>query len=113
LELQEIPVPRPGPRDVLVRIRAAGICHSDAHYRAGRSSVGLLPQTLGHEVSGVVEEAGAEVAGFRPGDRVCLHYLVTCGLCEYCSRGNEQFCAGGKMIGKHMDGGYAPNTSRA
>jgi propanol-preferring alcohol dehydrogenase len=107
LELQEIPVPRPGPRDLLVRIRAAGICHSDAHYRAGRSSVGPLPQTLGHEVSGVVEETGADVAGFRPSDRVCLHYLVTCGLCEYCSRGNEQFCVGGKMIGKHIDGGYA------
>ncbi len=107
LEMQEIPAPRPGARDVLVRIKAAGVCHSDVHYRAGRSSVGPLPQTLGHEVAGVVEETGAEVAGFKPGDRVCLHYLVTCGLCEYCSRGNEQFCIHGKMIGKHIDGGYA------
>jgi 2-desacetyl-2-hydroxyethyl bacteriochlorophyllide A dehydrogenase len=107
LEAQEISVPEPGPRDVLVRVKAAGICHSDAHYRAGRSSVGPLPQTLGHEVAGIVEETGAEVNGFAPGDRVCLHYLVTCGLCEYCSRGNEQFCVHGKMIGKHIDGGYA------
>jgi propanol-preferring alcohol dehydrogenase len=107
LKLQQIPTPQPGPRDVLVRIRAAGVCHSDAHYRAGRSSVGPLPQTLGHEVSGVVEEVGAHVTGFSVGDRVCLHYLITCGLCEYCSRGNEQFCIHGKMIGKHVDGGYA------
>lgn len=107
LEMQEIPAPRPGARDVLVCVKAAGICHSDVHYRAGRSSVGPLPQTLGHEVAGMVEEVGVEVAGFKPGDRVCLHYLVTCGLCEYCSRGNEQFCIRGKMIGKHIDGGYA------
>jgi propanol-preferring alcohol dehydrogenase len=107
LELHEIPAPRPGPRDVLVRIRAAGICHSDAHYRAGRSSVGPLPQTLGHEVAGVVENLGAEIGAFRPGDRVSLHYLLTCGGCEYCDRGNEQFCVQGKMIGKHVDGGYA------
>jgi len=63
--------------------------------------------TLGHEVAGVVEKAGAQVANVKAGDRVCLHYLVTCGDCAYCSRGNEQFCVKGKMIGKHRDGGYA------
>jgi 2-desacetyl-2-hydroxyethyl bacteriochlorophyllide A dehydrogenase len=107
LEMQEIPVPSVGERDVLVRIKAAGICHSDAHYRAGTSPVGTLPQTLGHEVAGVVEEAGSQVTDLKVGDRVCLHYLLTCGDCTYCSLGSEQFCPSGRMIGKHCDGGYA------
>jgi D-arabinose 1-dehydrogenase-like Zn-dependent alcohol dehydrogenase len=105
--MQEIPVPKTGPRDVLVKVKAAGICHSDAHYRAGTSRVDPLPLTLGHEVSGVIEEIGSDVSGFKPGDRVCLHYMVTCGHCVYCDRGNEQFCTSGKMIGKYTDGGYA------
>jgi D-arabinose 1-dehydrogenase-like Zn-dependent alcohol dehydrogenase len=107
LALQEIPAPSVGSGDVLVRIKAAGICHSDAHYRAGVSSTGPLPQTLGHEIAGVVEAVGAQVARVKPGDRVCLHYLVTCGQCHHCNRGQEQFCVHGQMLGKHRDGGYA------
>ena len=107
LEMQEIPRPPVGDRDVLVRIKAAGICHSDVHYRAGASAVGPLPQTLGHEVAGVVEEVGAQVTNVAVGDRVCLHYLLTCGDCYYCSLGSEQFCVQGSMIGKYCDGGYA------
>jgi len=107
LQLHDLPVPVPGPRDVLVRVKAAGICHSDAHYRAGTSSVASLPLTLGHEVAGVVEGTGSEVETVRPGDRVCLHYLATCGACEWCRAGNEQFCRDGQMIGKHRAGGYA------
>jgi propanol-preferring alcohol dehydrogenase len=107
LELQEGPLPSPGPHDVLVRVRAAGICHSDAHYRAGKSRVHPLPLTLGHEVAGLVEQVGGEVKNFRPGDRVCLHYLATCGECEFCRGNNEQFCPTGQMIGKYRDGGYA------
>jgi 2-desacetyl-2-hydroxyethyl bacteriochlorophyllide A dehydrogenase len=107
LELQEVQVPTVGARDVLVRVKAAGVCHSDAHYRAGKSLVRPLPLTLGHEVAGVIERAGAEVAQFKAGERVCLHYLASCGECAYCQRGNEQFCPSGAMIGKYRDGGYA------
>lgn len=107
LELRNVPIPSPGPQDVLVRVRAAGICHSDAHYRAGKSRVHPLPLTLGHEVAGLVEQVGGEVKDFRPGDRVCLHYLATCGKCTYCEQRNEQFCPTGQMIGKYRDGGYA------
>lgn len=107
LKNEDIHVPEVGPRDVLVRVKAAGICHSDAHYRAGISPVRPLPATLGHEVAGVVDTIGAEVAHFQPGDRVCLHYMVTCGECNYCHAGSEQFCTSGAMIGKHRDGGYA------
>ena len=107
LQEQLIDVPSVCAREILVRIRAAGICHSDAHYRAGVSPVERLPLTLGHEVTGVVEETGKSVNNFKPGDRVCVHYLVTCGTCGFCRSGNEQFCATAEMIGKHRDGGYA------
>jgi propanol-preferring alcohol dehydrogenase len=107
LELQRISIPSVGKEDILVRVRAAGICHSDAHYRAGRSSMGQLPITLGHEVAGEVEWVGAEIKNIKAGDRVCLHYNISCGDCYYCRTGNEQFCATVKMIGHHIDGGYA------
>jgi propanol-preferring alcohol dehydrogenase len=107
LEAHDIAIPQTGARDVLIRVKAAGICHSDAHYRAGVSPVEPLPLTLGHEVAGVVEEIGADVRRFTPGDRVCVHYLVTCGECAFCKAGTEQFCSTAQMIGKHRDGGYA------
>lgn len=107
VELHDVPVPAVGRRDVLVRVAAAGICHSDAHYRAGRSRVDPLPLTLGHEVAGVVERVGDDVTAVRPGDRVCLHYLIACADCHHCSRGHEQFCRTGSMIGHFRDGGWA------
>jgi len=107
LQLREIPVPAVGEEEVLVRITAAGICHSDVHYRAGTSSVGPLPHTLGHEIAGVVEEIGESVTSVAAGDRACLHYLITCGNCDYCRTGKEQFCEDATMLGKDCDGGYA------
>src|SRR5881392_2733499 len=98
--LEELRIPKPsvGAGDVLIRIKAAGICHSDAHYRAGVSPVARLPITLGHEVAGVVEKTG---------ERVWVHYLATCGQCAFCQRGTEQFCTTVQMIGKDRDGGFA------
>ncbi len=84
--------------EVLVRVKAAGICHSDVHYRGSVSRLQKLPLTLGHEIAGVVEETG---------ERVCVHYLATCGACEFCRNGTEQFCTTVRMIGKDRDGGYA------
>jgi propanol-preferring alcohol dehydrogenase len=107
LELYDVETPTPGADDVLVRVKAAGICHSDAHYRSGRLSADPLPVTLGHEVAGIAERVGREVTAIEPGDHVCLHYMATCGQCEYCSRGIEQFCTSGQMLGKDRDGGYA------
>ncbi len=107
LEARDVPVPVPGANDVLVRVKAAGICHSDVHYRAGKSRVHPLPMTLGHEVAGVVEQVGGEVKRLKAGDRVCVHYLATCGDCTYCNQGSEQFCDSGAMIGKYRDGGFA------
>lgn len=107
LENADVPIPEIGPADVLIRVAAAGICHSDAHYRAGISKIDCLPLTLGHEVAGRVEHVGSDVTHVSAGDRVCVHYLVHCGSCEFCRRGFEQFCRSGQMIGKHRDGGYA------
>ena len=111
LRMREVAVPRIGERDILVRVRAAGICHSDAHYRAGRSPVHPLPLTLGHEVAGVVEAAGPQVSGVGVGDRVCLHYNIACGDCRHCSSGNEQFCGTGLMLGHYTDGGWAEHIA--
>ena len=72
LELQDIAKPAPGPGEVLVAVRAAGICHSDVHYRAGVGSTGDLPLTPGHEVAGLVEAVGDGVSPERVGQRVCL-----------------------------------------
>lgn len=107
LMLQELPLPVMGAEDVLITVKAAGICHSDAHYRAGKSTVDPLPMTLGHEVAGVIAQIGDHVSNYKVGDRVCVHYMITCGKCPYCYQGFEQFCKSGKMIGKYRDGGYA------
>src|SRR2546427_991650 len=103
----DVEIPESGPSDVLIRVAAAGICHSDAHYRAGISPIESLPVTLGHEVAGRVETVGRDVHHVSSRDRVYVHYLVSCGCCDFCRRGHEQFCSKGQMIGKHRDGGYA------
>lgn len=107
LQLREIPQPEPGPGEIRIKVQAAGICHSDAHYRDGTGSVAFLPITPGHEVAGAIDRLGARVTGLNVGDRVALHYLFTCGQCDYCARGLEQFCRSGRMLGKDVNGGYA------
>jgi len=107
LRLEKLPMPEIGPDDALVRVQAAGICHSDALYRAGLSKASPLPMTLGHEISGLAEEVGASVKHIVKGARVCVHYMATCGHCAFCFAGHEQVCESGRMIGKHWDGGYA------
>ena len=111
LQMQEIPIPEIGERDILVRVKAAGICHSDAHYRAGISPVKPIPLTLGHEIAGVVEKIGAQVSAIKVGERVCLHYNISCGNCHYCLTGNDQFCEKVLMLGHYTNGGYAEYIS--
>ena len=107
LELRETTAREPAAGEVRVRIRAAGICHSDAHYRGGLSAMGPLPLTLGHEIAGVIERIGPGVTALALGERVCLHYLLTCGTCAHCAAGREAFCVSGVMLGHHLDGGFA------
>lgn len=107
LELREVHLPEIGEQEVLVKVKAAGICHSDAYYRKHIHPDRTLPLTLGHEVAGIVERMGSQVKNVKVGERVCLHYLATCGACSYCTRGQEQFCPQARMIGNHLPGGFA------
>lgn len=96
----------PGAGEVVIDIVRTGICHTDAHYRGGAAQL-TLPMTIGHEIAGIVHAAGDGVRDLRPGQRVAVHYLTSCGTCERCTKYGEQFCASGEMIGKDRDGGYA------
>ena len=107
LQMQEIPIPEIGRSGILVKVKATGICHSDAHYRAGISPVKPIPLTLGHEVAGIVEKIGSQVTNVHVGERVCLHYNISCGECYHCQTGNDQFCEKVLMLGHYVDGGYA------
>jgi propanol-preferring alcohol dehydrogenase len=66
-----------------------------------------LPRTLGHEIAGVVEQVGNQVTTVKVGERVCVHYMLSCGDCYYCRTGHDQFCTQGSIIGRDADGGYA------
>ena len=107
LSVDDVPIPNVKGEEVLVKIKASGICHSDINYRDGISPVGKLPITLGHEIAGVVAEIGGDVKNFEEGDRVLIHYIISCGKCVFCSRGRENLCREYKMIGKDVDGGFA------
>jgi propanol-preferring alcohol dehydrogenase len=108
LRLETLPKPIPGPGDVVVRVKAAGICHTELHFLSGLLNLGVHPVTLGHEVVGVVEELGAGVATVKEGDRVILYYYVGCGRCPHCLVGEENLCdALQAEFGFVSDGGFA------
>jgi S-(hydroxymethyl)glutathione dehydrogenase/alcohol dehydrogenase len=91
LEIEDIGVDRPGPREVLVRTAYAGVCHSDLHFQTG-DWLHPLPVVLGHEGAGVVEAVGSEVSYVRPGDHVITCVSLFCGRCEYCLTGRPHLC---------------------
>lgn len=110
--MEEMPRPQPGPGELLLRVRACGVCHSDLHVAEGDwealRKITRLPVIPGHEIAGVVEAAGEGVTSFQPGDRAGLPWLYsTCGECEYCLGGREPLCARQQITGVTVDGGYA------
>ena len=107
LSIDDVDMPAVGPNDVIVDIRASGICHSDLNYRDGVSRVGKLPIILGHEIAGLVSEKGEHVRGIEEGDRVLVHYIRSCGNCSLCLTKRENLCEQYQMIGKDIDGGFA------
>ncbi len=104
--VEDVSKPVPGPHDLLVRVEACGICGSDRHMFRGEYPT-ATPVTLGHEFSGIVEEAGAAVEGFRIGTRVTGDPNIGCGQCEHCRAGRPNLCHGLSAIGVHRDGGFA------
>ncbi len=107
LSLDQVPIPKITALDVLVDVRASGICHSDINYRDGVAPVAKLPIILGHEIAGVVVEKGTRVKGLEIGDPVLVHYVSSCGRCRYCLTNRENLCIKYGMIGKDVDGGFA------
>ncbi|MEU8716674.1 zinc-dependent alcohol dehydrogenase family protein [Streptomyces sp. NPDC048663] len=91
-EVREVPDPRPAPHGVVVRVEATGLCRSDWHGWMGHDPDIALPHVPGHELAGVVEEAGAAVTGARPGDRVTVPFVCACGRCPSCAAGDQQVC---------------------
>ncbi|MFI7602413.1 zinc-binding alcohol dehydrogenase family protein [Actinoplanes sp. NPDC049681] len=107
-----MPVPRPGPGELLVAVDACGVCRTDLHVAAGELPVHRASVVPGHEVVGHVLELGDGVTGFRPGDRVGVAWLrETCGQCRYCRSGAENLCARSRYTGWDADGGYADCTT--
>ena len=107
LNVDRVKVPTVGQSDVLVDVKACGLCHSDMNYRDGVAPVGKMPITLGHEIAGVVAKTGVNVSEIREHDRVLVHYIVSCGRCSFCRGGLENYCVHYRMIGKDIDGGFA------
>jgi len=97
----------PGPGEVLLRLEACGVCHSDL-FVSGLEKLPLAPVTLGHEGVARVEAVGPEVTRWDPGDRVAMTFLATvCGACDLCISGNERFCAKQTNFGYSLDGALA------
>ncbi|MCX7960781.1 MAG: zinc-dependent alcohol dehydrogenase family protein [Burkholderiales bacterium] len=108
LALDEVAVPEPGPGEVLVRVRACGVCRTDLHIADGELAPPRLPLVPGHEIVGEVLACGAGAERFRAGDRVGIPWLgASCGGCEYCRIGRENLCERARFTGFHIDGGYA------
>jgi propanol-preferring alcohol dehydrogenase len=92
LRLEEVPIPQPGAAEALVRVRAAGVCHTELHFLSGVLNLGVAPLTLGHEMAGEVAQVGPGVTSVRPGDRVIVYYYLGCGACHWCRTGQENLC---------------------
>jgi L-iditol 2-dehydrogenase len=99
LEVVDMPVPSIGPEEVLVRVKACGICGSDVHGFDGSTGRRVPPIVMGHEAAGVITEVGAAVKGFQAGDRVTFDSTVYCGKCFFCRRGEVNLCEDRQVLG--------------
>lgn len=108
LELQEMEKPSLGYKEVLIRVEACGLCHTDLHTIEGDLPEVKLPIIPGHQVVGQVVEAGSHSSRFKVGDRVGVAWLyTTCGRCSFCLSGQENLCLQARFTGYHVNGGYA------
>ena len=111
LRKAELPMPKPGPGQVLIRVRACAVCRTDLHVIDGELTQPKLPLIPGHEIVGIVEERGEGADRFEIGDRVGIPWLGwTCGECSYCLWGRENLCDRARFTGYTIDGGYADYT---
>jgi NDMA-dependent alcohol dehydrogenase len=111
-EVVDIEVDGPKEHEVLVRMVASGLCHSDVHYNVG-DQLTNLPVCGGHEGAGIVEAIGPAVSRFKPGDHVVTSFIASCGYCRYCATGRQNLCADGALLqrGPQLDGTYRMHHS--
>jgi alcohol dehydrogenase, propanol-preferring len=108
LHLAEIPTPQPGSKEVRVRVRCCGVCHTDLHIVEGDLALPKVPVVPGHQIVGVVEALGADVRSLKEGDRVGIPWLYFVdGDCGFCQRQTENLCEQAQFTGFHVNGGYA------
>ena len=109
LRIEEHELPKVGPKDVLIQVKACGVCGTDVHiYEGDKGAADVTPPTiLGHEFAGVIAEVGLEVKGFQIGDRVCIDPNCYCGACEPCRRGMAHYCEHMIGYGTTVNGGFA------
>ena len=109
LRVENISAPKPGPREVLIHVKACGVCGTDVHiYEGDKGAAEVTPPTiLGHEFSGIIAETGSEVQNFHVGDRVCIDPNHYCGACDFCRSGEVHFCSNMVGYGTTVNGGFA------
>jgi alcohol dehydrogenase, propanol-preferring len=108
LRLADLPTPVPGDRQLLIRVAACAVCHTELDEIEGRTPPPRLPVVPGHQVVGRVESLGKGVRRFKPGDRVGVGWIYSaCGKCRFCLEGKENLCADFRATGRDVDGGYA------
>ena len=108
LEIQDWPKPEAGPGEIIVKVAACGVCHTDLHYiDHGVPTFKKPPLILGHEASGTIDQVGEGVTNWKEGDRVLLPAVLTCGVCPNCRTGRENICDNMVMFGNNIDGSYA------
>lgn len=111
MPLREIDPPQPGPEEVVIAVKAAGICGSDVHGFTGFTGRRQPPLVMGHEFSGAITSVGAQVTRFQPGGRVVVQPLLTCGHCPNCRAGRPNICTNRTGIGMNVNGAYAEAVS--
>jgi propanol-preferring alcohol dehydrogenase len=112
LKMTELPIPIPGPGQVLLKVHACGMCHTDLHIVDGELSQPKLPLVLGHQIVGTVVRTGPRAKRFRSGERVGVPWLGgTDGTCRYCERGQENLCDHPTFTGYNINGGFAEYTT--
>ena len=108
LKVEEVPIPEISSGEILVKVAACGLCHTDLHYiDHGVPTFKKPPLILGHEISGIVDKISPDVTGFNVGDRVLLPAVMSCGVCDNCREGRGNICDHMVMPGNDVDGGYA------
>jgi propanol-preferring alcohol dehydrogenase len=111
LSAAEVPVPEPGPGQLLIRVHACAVCRTDLHLLDGEVEIAAPPRILGHQIVGTVEACGDGDGVLKEGDRAGVPWLGwTDGTCEYCTSGRENLCPNARFTGRDIDGGYAEYT---